>query len=64
MTTYQAKKIEAGNYEYRGYQIIRVECKADNYIAWNMFDTDGYCYDAAPTLSIAKHMIDRSIDFH
>ena len=58
MTTHKAKKIETGRYIYRGHRIEKVECKAEGYLAWNMFNPDDYCYDAAPTLTIAKHMID------
>ena len=61
-TKHKATKIEAGHYIYRGQRIEKAECKAEGYLAWNMFDEDDCCYDAAPTLSSAKYMIDCGLD--
>ena len=54
------------SYEYRGYQIQKVEIKQNNYPkpdtyyeAWNVTDSEGYTSDTMNTLKDAKALVDR-----
>ena len=55
--THKAKKLDAGRYQYRGYEIFNAKSYA-GYTVWNISpEGEGPC-DAANTLSQAKAMID------
>ena len=57
------------SYEYRGYQIQKVEIEQNNYPkpdtyyeAWNVTDSEGYTGDTENTLKEAKQRVDQYLD--
>jgi hypothetical protein len=59
MNSHKAKKISAGNYEYRGFRIEKVD-GFEEFTLWNILEND-CCNDSAGTLRGAKYIIDQII---
>ena len=66
----KATRIQAGEYLYRGYHIVRASDHYDStYVHWNISQWeensltggDWYTFDSTNTLADAKWIVDRSI---
>ena len=60
---HQAKRISAGHYIYRGYEIINVGYYNPEHCAcWEAIDTDGSGFAHGFSLAMTKRIIDEELD--
>jgi len=59
MVKHTMKRLEFGDYQYRGHEINRVSCYDNKSSHWNILDKSGCVVEAANTLKECRYWIDR-----